>query len=232
VRAKEVVLATGAIERPLVFPANDRPGLMLSGAGQTYAARFAVKPGTCAAVVARHDGAYGAALSLKTAGVEVAIIADMRARAEGELPSMARDSGIRVETAAMPVGTRGRLRVRQLSVALPRGEERIEADLVLMGGGWTPTVHLFSQSRGTLRYDESLEAFVPDRASQRVRSAGSCRGIFGLKTCLNDGYAAGAAAAGLRQRGRDSEHDVADQACACIWIVSLCGWTLAAKLRA
>ena len=100
VRAKEVVLATGAIERPLVFPGNDRPGIMLAAAAQTYAQRFAVMPGTRAAVVTRHDSAYDAALALRTAGVKVTIIADLRERAEGELPATARATGIRVETSA------------------------------------------------------------------------------------------------------------------------------------
>ena len=195
VRAKEVVLATGAIERPLVFPGNDRPGIMLAAAAQTYAQRFAVRPGTRVAVVTRHDSAYDAALALRTAGVKVMIIADLRERAEGELPATARATGIRVETSAVPVGTRGRLRVRELRLALGRGEERIDADLVLTGGGWAPTVHLFSQARGTLRYDEALEAFVPDRSAQRECSAGSCRGVFGLKACLEDGYSVGSAAA-------------------------------------
>jgi sarcosine oxidase, subunit alpha len=94
------------------------------------------------------------------------IIADLRERAEGELPATVRATGIRVETSAVPVGTRGRLRVRKLRLAVGRGEER-------------PTVHLFSQARGTLRYDEALEAFVPDRSAQRECSAGSCRGVFG-----------------------------------------------------
>jgi sarcosine oxidase, subunit alpha len=110
------------------------------------------------------------------------IIADLRERAEGELPATVRATGIRVETSAVPVGTRGRLRVRKLRLAVGRGEER-------------PTVHLFSQARGTLRYDEALEAFVPDRSAQRECSAGSCRGVFGLKACLEDGYSVGSAAA-------------------------------------
>src|SRR5262249_6138170 len=86
VRAKEVVLATGAIERPLVFPENDRPGIMLAQAARTYAIRYGVKPGTLAVVFTANDAGYGAALDLAQAGTEIAAIADLRPRADGELP--------------------------------------------------------------------------------------------------------------------------------------------------
>ncbi len=78
VRAKEVLLATGAIERPLVFPGNDRPGVMLAGAARTYANRYGALPGTTAVVVAAHDEAYRAAIDLSTAGVNIALIVDVR----------------------------------------------------------------------------------------------------------------------------------------------------------
>ena len=94
VRAKQVVLAAGAIERPLVFPGNDRPGVMLADAARTYLNRYGVRCGTRAVVVTAHDAAYGAALDLHRAGVAIAAIADARAEANGALPEAARAAGL------------------------------------------------------------------------------------------------------------------------------------------
>jgi sarcosine oxidase subunit alpha len=199
VRAREVVLATGAIERPLVFPGNDRPGVMLAGAARTYLNRHAVRAGACAVVVTSHDAAYPAALDLHRAGVRIAVIADVRQDAAGPWLQAARDVGIRVLTGCSVLGTRGRLRVSSIRIArvADRMEtaETVACDLVLMSGGFTPTVHLFSQSRGKLEWSELLECFVPGRAVERVRSAGACAGVPGLAAAIADGTAAGAAAA-------------------------------------
>ncbi|WP_181699818.1 sarcosine oxidase subunit alpha [Chthonobacter albigriseus] len=197
VRAGEVVLATGAIERPLVFPENDRPGVMLADAARAYANRWAAKPGSRAVVATADDGAYRAALDLKAAGVEIALIADMRANPTGALVAQARAAGIRVETGSVVTGTRGRLRVKTAHVARldangnAGAPEPFACDLVLMSGGWTPTVHLFSQSRGKLRWDEALGAYVPGTSAERERSAGGCRGVYDLQAVLADGTAAG-----------------------------------------
>ncbi len=218
VRAREVVLATGAIERPLVFPGNDRPGIMLAGAARTWlnrgndrpgimlagAARtwlnrYGVLPGTRAVVVTACDEAYPAALELQQAGVFIATIADVRAADDGPWAAKARAAGIPVLPRATVLGTGGRRRVNSIVLAqLPAGEPGAQAqpcDLVLMCGGFTPSVHLFSQSRGKLLWDEGLQAFLPGAAAERVRSAGACRGVLALGAALADGAAAGAAAA-------------------------------------
>ncbi|HEY6927635.1 MAG TPA: 2Fe-2S iron-sulfur cluster-binding protein, partial [Steroidobacteraceae bacterium] len=159
VRAEEVVLATGAIERPLVFPGNDRPGIMLAGAVRTYINRYGVTPGTRAVVVTACDEAYRAALDLHSAGVYVALIADLRVTPSGPLVQAAQHAGLPVQAATTVVGTSGRLRVGTVELARldPHGNVDADAavqtmpcDLVLMSGGYTPTVHLFSQSRGKL----------------------------------------------------------------------------------
>jgi sarcosine oxidase subunit alpha len=192
VRARQVVLATGAIERPLVFPENDRPGIMLADAARSYLARYGVKPGCRATVFTAHDDAYGAALELAAAGMEIALIADLRPAAEGELPARARAAGIPVRCAATVVGTRGRLRVHEAHVGridadgAVRGVDVVSCDTLLMSGGWTPTVHLHSQSRGRLAFRPDLQAFVPDGTPQACRSAGACAGDFGLQAALGD----------------------------------------------
>ena len=197
VRAREVVLATGALERPLVFPGNDRPGIMLSGAAATYAQRYGVRPGRRALIATAHDEAYRDALSLAASGVAIAAIVDLRRTAEGKLPAAARAAGLPVMTGAAVIGTRGRLRVTAAEVAPVAGgaPRRIACDLIAMSGGFTPSVHLFSQSRGKLDFDEACQAFVPAGTVERGRSAGACRGVFGLAAALADGHAAGEAAA-------------------------------------
>ncbi|WP_029353294.1 sarcosine oxidase subunit alpha [Bosea sp. 117] len=203
VRAKEVVLATGALERPLVFPDNDRPGVMLADAGRTYLNRYGVQPGRRAVVFTACDAGYRAALDLAAGGVTIAAIADLRAAPKGELPARALAAGIDVRPGTAVVGTKGRLRVSAAELAKLRGEaahglgpvERIACDVVLMSGGFTPSVHLFSQSRGKLAYDPALQCYVPGASVERERSTGACRGIYGLTAVLEDGYAKGEAAA-------------------------------------
>ena len=197
VRAKEVVIAAGAIERPLTFPGNDRPGIMLADAARIYAARYAARPGSRAVVVTAHDGAYRAALELAACGVEIAAVADAREHSDGPLQAAARAAGLPIRTATTVTGTQGRQRVSavELSPLASGGSQTIACDLVLMSAGVTPSVQLFSQSRGKLRWDDTLQAYVPGASAERERSAGACRGIAGLQAALSDGYAQGEAAA-------------------------------------
>ena len=202
VRAKEVLLATGAIERPLVFPGNDRPGILLAGAARSYLNRYGVLAGRRAVLLTASDEAYRSALDLHRAGVTIAAIVDVRPQAAGELPEAARRAGLPLHTAATVVGTTGRLRVQGIRIqrldaqGQPQGAaERIACDLVLMSGGHTPSVHLFSQSRGKLHWNEALQAFLPGQSPEKARCAGACRGIFSAEAARRDGESAGALAA-------------------------------------
>jgi sarcosine oxidase, subunit alpha len=195
IRAREVVLATGAIERPLVFPDNDRPGVMLADAARRYCRQYGVKVGARVAVVTAHDGAYRAALEMKKAGVDVALIADLRPDAKGPLPEAARAAGVEVAAGAEILGVDGRLRVKAVRVSLAGARRTVACDALLMSGGWTPSVHLFSQSRGRLVFDEARQAFKPGASAQRERSVGACNATFDLAGALAEGDAAGRAAA-------------------------------------
>ena len=201
VRARAVVLTTGAIERPLVFPGNDRPGILLAGAGQTYLNRYGVRVGNRVVVVTAADAAYQAALDLHAAGVAVAAIADVRQAPTGALPAAARRVGINVIPASTVLGTNGDLRVNRIALGRTdggtvRSGQSLDCDAVLMSGGYTPSVHLFSQSRGKLAWNDELQAFIPGQSAENERSAGACCGVFGLAEALADGAEAGAAAAG------------------------------------
>ena len=200
VRATEVVIAAGALERPLVFPENDRPGVMLAEAGRTFLTRYGAKPGTRATVFTACDSGYRAALELAAGGVEIAAIADLRPQVHGDWAAKALDAGIDVRPSTVVTGTLGRRRVSGAHLAkLKSGAvgqaETVACDLVLMSGGFTPSVHMFSQSRGKLVYDPALQVYLPGTSVERERSAGACRGVYGLKAVIEDGYARGEGAA-------------------------------------
>jgi sarcosine oxidase subunit alpha len=212
VRAREVVLAAGALERPLVFPGNDRPGIMLAGAARTYLHRYGVRCGSRAVVVAGCDEAYQAALDLQTAGVTIASIVDPRARTEGAWREAARGAGLPLQEQRTVLGTLGTLRVSGVHLGrigangqdvTPAGT--VHCDLVLISGGYTPCIHLFSQSRGKLAWSEQLQAFLSGAAAERVRCAGACHGVYGLAAAIADGVAAGVGAA-RGERPADVEH--------------------------
>ena len=207
VRAGEVVLAQGALEKPLVFAGNDRPGVMLAGAAQTYLHRYGVRVGDRAVVVTSHDAAWHAAFDLADAGTEIAAVVDLREAPRADLREEAERRGIEVLAGHTVTGTAGRLRVRSVRVAPAHGGRvgagrTIPCDCVLMSGGWTPSLHLFSHTKGSLRWDEEREAFLPDHKSERCHIAGAGRGLWGFEAALRDGDAAGVAAA--RALGREA----------------------------
>ncbi len=194
-RAREVVLATGAIERPLVFRNNDRPAVMLADAARRYCNQYGASVGERVVVATAHDSAYRAALDLNRAGVHVELIADLRPEAKGALPDAARAAGIEVAAGVEILGANGRLRVKAVRVRHMGKDRAVACDALLMSGGWTPSVHLFSQSRGKLAFDEGLQVFRPGASAQRERSAGACNATFDLAGALAEGEAAGRAAA-------------------------------------
>lgn len=204
VRARQVVLATGAIERPLVFGNNDRPGVMLASAARAYVNQYGVKPGLRVVVFANNDDAYRTALDLKRAGSDIAAVVDTRRDPNAPLPLRVRNEGVRCLPGAAVTVAQGRGTVTGVEVARLAGDghgtagnpESIDCDLLCVSGGWSPTVHLYCQS-GHVKpvYNETVAAFVPGPSCQAERSAGAARGRFGLRDCLADGFAAGGAAA-------------------------------------
>ncbi|MBO4255761.1 sarcosine oxidase subunit alpha family protein, partial [Streptomyces griseorubiginosus] len=196
IRARRVVLATGAHERSLAFADNDRPGVMLAASARTYLNRHGVLPGRHAVVLTTNDSAYAAALDLHRAGVTVAAIVDTRPE-PGEWAQRARAAGIEVLPGHAVTGTEGEARLTAVAVApygTTTGQREFAADLLLVSGGWNPVAHLFSQAGGKLRYEEDLGTFVPDTCRQAVEVAGSASGVLDLAGVLAQGAAAGARA--------------------------------------
>ncbi|WCB94930.1 Sarcosine oxidase subunit alpha [Baekduia alba] len=197
-RARQVVLATGAHERPIAFADNDRPGIMLAGAARTYVNRYAVAPGRRAVLFTTNDSAYAAALDLAGAGVEVAAVVDARRDASTGWVERCRAAGIEVLGGHVVAAASGDRALEGVSLATLTGKRRadtIACDLLAVSGGWNPVVHLFSQAQGQLRYDDALAAFVPGAPVRGVEVAGAVRGLDDLGACLRDGADAGARAA-------------------------------------
>ena len=225
IRAGEVVLATGAIERPLAFEQNDLPGVMLASAARTYALQYGVGLVGRAVVFANNDSAYEAIEPVLGAGTEIVAVVDAREGGPGgDALAVVQRFDLDLVPGSVVMRAIGRrtvegVEIRSLSpdgTSVGDAYRRLPCDFVFVSGGWSPTVHLFSQSQGRLRFDEERAAFVPEegaprergghersgherggrrRGGQRERSAGAARGLSRLSECLADGIAAGADAA-------------------------------------
>ncbi|MBN9078036.1 MAG: sarcosine oxidase subunit alpha [Rhizobiales bacterium 65-79] len=197
VRAKRVVLATGAIERHMVFGDNDRPGIMLASAARTYLNHYGVAVGRQIGVFTANDSAYWTAIDLKKAGVNVAAIVDTRDNPAGPAVEEARALGIELNLGRTVLKTGGRLRVSSMTVQAKKGgpERVIPVDALLMSAGWTPSVHLFSQSRGKVAFNQTTNRFVPGDYAQACVSVGGCNGTDGIGPTVAEAFAAGEKAA-------------------------------------
>lgn len=197
IRARHIVVAAGAHERPVVFTDNDRPGIMLAHGARTFLHRYGVKVGEQAVVFTTNDSAYEAAIDLHDAGVRINAIVEAREQAPAHWQAECDKRGITIRTASVVSGTRGNGRISH-AVVSQRADTGtsvpLACDVLLVSGGWNPAVHLFSQARGKLRYDDNLGAFVPGETLDGVSVTGSANGVFDLQGCLRDGQHVGAAA--------------------------------------
>lgn len=202
-RAKEVILAQGSHERPLVFGGNDLPGVMLSSAVRSYINRYAVAPGRRAIVATNNDDAYRTAFALAKAGVLVRAIVDMRPAPATPLVSEAMRNGIEVHTSSAIVdasGTRhvGRVKIARINptdATITGDPIHLDCDLLAMSAGFTPIVNLHSQARGKLDWDEKQLCFRPSTYHEASQSVGAANGVFNLAEAMEDGAKAGATAA-------------------------------------
>ncbi len=175
VRAERIVLATGAIERPVTFAGNDRPGVMLSQAVRTYIRRFDVLPGRRVVIATNNDDAYRTAEAVAAAGGEVVAILD--SRPDFTEVARAAKERFRVHTNAFPHSTKGRSgRLRSIGADIWTERHSFDADLLAMSGGFTPVVHLHSQAGGKLDWRADIQAFVPGASAQAITSVGGAAG--------------------------------------------------------
>ncbi len=188
IRAGQAVLAAGALERPIAFPMNDRPGIMMASAIRTYLNRYGVTPGEKVAIFATNDDAHRTAVALIEAGVEVAAVIDPRKGVEAM-------GDYRLHDGAEVIGSRGRQALSEITVRRGASEFRVEADCLGMSGGWNPTLHLTCHLGARPVWDADLAAFVPAEGAVRgLHPAGACRGVYDTAGCLADGVEAAAKA--------------------------------------
>jgi len=198
IRARHAVFAQGAIERPVAFADNDRPGVMLAGAVRAYANRFAVAPAGRVVVFTGTDSGYATALDLARHGAAVSAIVDARPDPAGPLVSEAYRLGLRVLPGTVVTATHGRGWIGSVEVAPMSGHgpaEYLPCDLLAVSGGWTPTVHLWAQSGGKLDWSDETVAFLPGTGPASVSMAGAAAGKPTTAEALASGFAAGVRAA-------------------------------------
>ncbi|MDN5738811.1 MAG: 2Fe-2S iron-sulfur cluster-binding protein [Brevibacterium aurantiacum] len=205
IRAQQVVLATGAHERPIVFADNDRPGIMLASAVRTYLNRFGVAAGQSVAIAATNDSAYELLADLHAAGIEVPAIIDSRTTASAMAERVSQDTGTRLilgsavsDTAGEgPAGRISQVTVSGLDVdGVATGEpEVIDVDLLAVAGGFSPVIHLHGQRKGPIEWRKDIAAFVPSRPVRDQFTVGAVNGDYSLEAALKQGAEAGHAAA-------------------------------------
>ncbi|MEO0772823.1 MAG: FAD-dependent oxidoreductase, partial [Pseudomonadota bacterium] len=178
---KGAVLAAGALERPIAFANNDRPGIMTAGAVRAYVNRWCVAPGRSVAVFGNNSDAHRTAADLLEAGVHVSALIDARAEASSDLD-------VPFYAGAQVVNSSGRKGLEEVTVETSRGREQIKAECLAVSGGWNPTVHLTCHMNGRPRWDESIAAFVPTPgAVPGLVAAGSAAGVMETGPCLQSG---------------------------------------------
>jgi sarcosine oxidase subunit alpha len=203
VRAKQVVLATGAFERPLVFAHNDIPGVMQASSVSTYINRFSVAPGNKLVLATSNDNAYRTAIDWHNAGREVVAIIDSRYSPNGDLVVKAESMGIKIYDGHGLIEARGGKRVKSALIAplsiggteVIGAVSQLACDLIATSGGWSAAVHLSSHTGAKPVWDEEIVSFRPGDSKQQERSVGACKGTFGSHDGLVEGAIGGARAA-------------------------------------
>jgi sarcosine oxidase subunit alpha len=217
---KTLILSMGAVERPIAFIDNDRPGVMLLGAAERLVRRYGALAGRSAVIFANHHRAYAAALRLSATGIEVKAIVDTRAAAVVDADAMTSAhrrqlgaSGTRCYAAHVVVAAEGVSKVTGARLMTLEGvaADTIRCDLILTSGGWQPQVHAGLQGGGTRRFDAAAAAFYADQQPSDRQVIGASRAIFGLAAVLHDGLRAGVEAA--RQCGFKGATPPAMEAC-------------------
>ena len=194
IRAKKVIVATGSLERPLIFNNNDRPGIMLSSAIKKYADYYGVICGKKNVFFTNNDTAYESAISLTKKGIKVEAIIDIREKSESSVIKEVENLGIKIYWSHTVVDTYGYKRLKQISLmelsndgqSTIGSKIQINCDCLGIAGGWTPAVHLFTQSGGKLKFRDEDQVFIPNKYPSDQISIGSCKGDFELDEIIKN----------------------------------------------
>jgi heterotetrameric sarcosine oxidase alpha subunit len=197
IRAKEVIISTGSIERPLVFGNNDRPGIMLASAAKEYMRVYGVLVGKKPIIFTNNDSGYETAIDFKKNGIDPLIV-DVRKNPDSSIVNEARNLGINIKFSHGVVNAKGHLKVKSATIGKLNTEkndyenlEDISCDCICVSGNWTPTVHLSSQSGNKLKFDDQINAFIPNHSRQNESTIGSASGSYLLNKNLEQGFKKG-----------------------------------------
>jgi sarcosine oxidase subunit alpha len=192
IRAKKIITATGSLERPMIFNNNDRPGILLSSAVKKYVDFYGVACGTSNVLFTNNDSAYETALSLFKKGIQIKAIIDIRENATSKIIDEIESHGIKIYKSYTIVDTEGYKKINKISImqlskdgqSVVGSKINLDCDCLGVSGGWTPAVHLFTQSGGKLKFREEDHVFVPNTYPSKQISIGSCNGEFELDEIL------------------------------------------------
>ena len=197
IRAKEVIVSTGSIERPLVFGNNDRPGIMLASAAKEYMKVYGVLVGKKPIIFTNNDSGYDTAIEFKKNGIDPLVV-DIRATSESSVVQEAKNLNINIKFSYGVANAQGYKKVNSAAIGKLNKEKsgyesikNIDCDCICVSGNWTPTVHLSSQSGNKLKFDEKINAFIPNESRQNESTVGSANGSFTLKKTLAEGFSKG-----------------------------------------
>ncbi len=197
IRAKEVIISTGSIERPLVFGNNDRPGIMLSSAAKEYMKVYGVLVGKKPIIFTNNDSGYDTAIEFKKNGIDPLIV-DIRKSSDSSVVNEAKNLDINIKFSHGVVNAKGHLKVKSATIGKLNEDrnsyenlEDISCDCICVSGNWTPTVHLSSQSGNKLKFDEKINAFIPNQSRQNESTIGYANGSFSLNENLEQGFEKG-----------------------------------------
>ncbi len=194
IRAKEIVISTGSLERPLIFGNNDRPGILLSSAAKEYLKVYGVLVGRKPIIFTNNDSAYDTAIEFKKNGINPLVV-DTRTNSDSSVISEAKNLNIDIKFSHGIANTKGYLKVNSAIIGKFNSDkssyenlEEVSCDCICVSGNWTPTVHLSSQSGNKLKFNETIDAFIPNQSRQKESTIGSANGSFTLKQALEDGF--------------------------------------------
>ena len=194
IRAKKVITATGSIERPLIFDNNDRPGIMLSSAIKKYADFYGVACGKENVLFTNNDTAYETAISLNNKGIKINAIIDIRDQNKSDLTNEINKAGIKIYNSYTVINTKGYKKINKITImklskdgkTVTDSKIDIKCDCLGVSGGWTPAVHLFTQSGGKLKFDDNDNIFIPNKYPSDQLSIGSCNGNLELDDIISN----------------------------------------------
>lgn len=192
-RADHVVLATGMVDRPLLFADNDRPGIMLGSSVRRLIGEFGVAPADRLAIYTNNDSGYLTAIAARKAGIEVPVLVDTRPQQDAIHAAAAMQLGVRCVFESQIEGTAGYKRLKSITVRGRDGVEKISCSGLAVSGGWTPLIQLAGHRGVKPVYDEQGSMFLARNAPQGWHIVGGAAGALHLTTALAEARAAASA---------------------------------------